>query len=216
MKQDIPPTDDFDWTRLNGSTPSGSTGPDFDHSSGNGYYLYTEANGPSGLEIAIITTPILTVSGPTDLEVVFWHHMYGWDQGTLTVSVVEGFDTTEVWTRQGQQYNDWLGASVIITVNSDFQLQFKQNQTYGNRGDCAIDDILIQTVQPTTAADGFDCSFEGTQCGFSQSTEDDFEWNWGQGSTAAGSSTGPAADHSYQNETGSYLFVESSFDVGWA
>ena len=34
-------TDDFDWTLNSGGTPSGSTGPAGDHTTGTGSYLYT-------------------------------------------------------------------------------------------------------------------------------------------------------------------------------
>ena len=35
--------DDKDWTIINKATPSGSTGPTADHSTGKGYYAYLEA-----------------------------------------------------------------------------------------------------------------------------------------------------------------------------
>jgi len=37
--------DDKDWKIINKATPTGSTGPKADHSTGRGYYAYLEASG---------------------------------------------------------------------------------------------------------------------------------------------------------------------------
>jgi len=39
-------TDDFDWIWTNQSSPSAGTGPDRDHTSGHGYYVYIETSQP--------------------------------------------------------------------------------------------------------------------------------------------------------------------------
>ena len=38
--------DQFDWSRQQKPTKTGSTGPGADHTSGKGYYLYIEASSP--------------------------------------------------------------------------------------------------------------------------------------------------------------------------
>ncbi|KAJ7393789.1 hypothetical protein OS493_003449 [Desmophyllum pertusum] len=39
-------TDKFDWTRNKGNTSSFQTGPSSDHTTGQGYYMYTETSSP--------------------------------------------------------------------------------------------------------------------------------------------------------------------------
>lgn len=38
--------DQFDWTKQNKPTGTGSTGPDGDHTSGSGYYMFIETSSP--------------------------------------------------------------------------------------------------------------------------------------------------------------------------
>lgn len=57
-----------------------------------------------------------------------------------------------------------------------------------------------------------ECSFEETSpplCGWTNLRNDDFDWSIGQGATAS-VKTGPAADHTYNNNKGKYLYIETS------
>ena len=57
-----------------------------------------------------------------------------------------------------------------------------------------------------------ECSFEETNpplCGWTNLKNDDFDWSIGQGTTAS-FKTGPSADHTYNNNKGKYLYIETS------
>ncbi|XP_053323010.1 MAM and LDL-receptor class A domain-containing protein 1 isoform X2 [Spea bombifrons] len=54
------------------------------------------------------------------------------------------------------------------------------------------------------------CNFEFDLCDWKQDENDDFNWNLGSGSTPT-YGTGPATDHTLQNPSGYYIFIESSF-----
>ena len=63
---------DFEWTLWSETTPSDFTGPNGDHTSGTGYYLYTEATGHVGGEKAFISSPIVPGGGDGCSELSFW------------------------------------------------------------------------------------------------------------------------------------------------
>nr|XP_054757474.1 MAM and LDL-receptor class A domain-containing protein 1-like [Lytechinus pictus] len=54
------------------------------------------------------------------------------------------------------------------------------------------------------------CDFESDFCDFVQSTDDDFDWRRGQGSTST-SGTGPSYDHTRGDALGSYIYTEGFF-----
>ncbi|XP_072045132.1 MAM and LDL-receptor class A domain-containing protein 1-like [Amphiura filiformis] len=64
---------------------------------------------------------------------------------------------------------------------------------------------LAQTLNPI-----FDCNFEKV-CSFAQDQAplDDFDWIYGNGPTEA-PFTGPDADNTFQNATGTYLYIRSN------
>ncbi|NXY43669.1 MALR1 protein, partial [Ceuthmochares aereus] len=54
------------------------------------------------------------------------------------------------------------------------------------------------------------CNFEFDLCGWKQDENDDFDWNLRTSSTTK-PSTGPATDHSLQEQSGHYIFIKSTF-----
>lgn len=54
------------------------------------------------------------------------------------------------------------------------------------------------------------CNFEFNLCSWKQDRDDEFDWSLRAGSTPT-LGTGPVTDHSLQNPSGSYIFIESSF-----
>ncbi|XP_077347057.1 MAM and LDL-receptor class A domain-containing protein 1 isoform X1 [Lithobates pipiens] len=54
------------------------------------------------------------------------------------------------------------------------------------------------------------CDFEFDLCSWKQDQDDEFDWSLRAGSTPT-LGTGPVTDHSLQNPSGSYIFIESSF-----
>ena len=75
----------------------------------------------------------------------FWYHMYGSSIGSLTVykKTTSGVGT-QIWTLSGNQGDEWLVAqkSVYSPVRS-FRLSFEGTVGSGNKGDIAIDDVVM-------------------------------------------------------------------------
>ena len=143
--------DDIDWRTDNNGTPSGSTGPDLDHTLGNslGNYLFTEASGGCSNRVASLLSPCidLSIGGSTHLS--FWYHMRGSDMGSLHVDVFNGVQyDLDVWTISGDQGNSWRQALFDLT---DYQGQLINIRFRGITGldyqsDIALDDIGMESV----------------------------------------------------------------------
>ncbi|XP_078575823.1 uncharacterized protein LOC144861697 [Branchiostoma floridae x Branchiostoma japonicum] len=144
-------TDDFDWRRNSGRTPTGGTGPTGDHTTGSGHYMYIEASSPRQQgDIARLISPTYLLHRGSQC-LLFWTHMYGEFPdcpptrcvGTLRVSVRAGNTTTEIWSRSGNQGNQWFSVAVSIPVTGSYQVIFESVRGGNNHGDVAIDDVSI-------------------------------------------------------------------------
>ncbi|XP_035699728.1 MAM and LDL-receptor class A domain-containing protein 1-like [Branchiostoma floridae] len=151
-------TDDFDWTRDSGGTPSGFTGPTGDHTTGtsSGQYMYIEASGRQQGDVARLTSPTyLLYRGSQCL--LFWTHMNGYGTGTLRVSVKAGGATSEIWSRSRNQGNQWFSVAVSIPVTGSYQVIFEAVIGSYFEGDIAIDDVSILREACPVAISGVQC-----------------------------------------------------------
>ncbi|KAH3785219.1 hypothetical protein DPMN_163304 [Dreissena polymorpha] len=142
-------TDQFDWTRIQGRTPSANTGPEADHTCGdsNGYFMYIEASGRSKGHSARMWSPRYRGLQPQCIE--FYYHMYGRQTGTLTVysRLLTSEENVALWRVFGNQGNLWIKASVATTeetARSGYQLIFEAVTDLGYEGDISIDDFSIR------------------------------------------------------------------------
>lgn len=152
--------DDFDWTIISGPTPSPHTGPEGDHTTGTGYYFYTEATYNNPYFEADLMTPYFDLTELTDVGVSFWYHM--WDDnysnmGTLHLDV----GINDVWTEDvmtpisGNQGDQWLEQVIDL---SDWEGQVIRLRFRGITGtdwasDICIDDFSIDGINPCPPGD---------------------------------------------------------------
>jgi len=141
--------DSYDFFRINGTTPSANTGPNGDHTSGNGRYIYSEASYPAEPGNTFrIRTPMITGSGATC--VTFWYSMYAANStlmGTLNVYTLASTDTQRQlrWTKSGGQQSTptWAQAQVNVNINGAFQVLFEVVRGSDYQGDVSIDDFAV-------------------------------------------------------------------------
>ncbi|MEX0323003.1 MAG: M12 family metallo-peptidase [Puniceicoccaceae bacterium] len=151
--------DDFDWVVNSGSTPTSSTGPSGDHTSGSGNYLLVEATGNRN-SYAWLDSPLFSVDGKSGAEFSFWYHMYGSGMGTLAVDLyVDGsLAAQDIWSRSGQQSNnsnDWNEATIILDAwlpASTVQLRFRADVNTSGQSDMCLDDVSFVTSGDLPAA----------------------------------------------------------------
>ncbi len=133
-----------DWSVGTGNTPTFGTGPSGDHTSGNGQYLFVESNGCNNNQLSF-QTPCFDLSPLTAPSVIFWYHMFGPDQGTLTLEVDNGTGFTPIWTKSGDQGNAWLPANISLAAYANQVVKFRMVGLSGSnfQADFAVDDFAV-------------------------------------------------------------------------
>lgn len=139
--------DDFDWSANSGSTPSSSTGPSGDHTSGSGMYLYTESSSPNYPDkTAYLMSPGFDISSLTSPLLKFWYHMYGAGMGELHLDVyANGSWHNDVMTPiSGDQGDQWIQKSVDLSAfTGTIYLRFRGITGADYTSDMAIDDVWL-------------------------------------------------------------------------
>lgn len=139
----------YKWSVYNGTTASGSTGPDADHTGG-GNFLFTEASNSSPSQ-AILVSPYIDVSGLTTPYVNFWYHRYGSvsDMGDMTVEINDGSGWVTVLTQTGTDQASGsdpfkeLGTN-ISSFGDTIRVRFVATAKATFEGDMAIDDFEVK------------------------------------------------------------------------
>ncbi|EOD32673.1 hypothetical protein EMIHUDRAFT_253292, partial [Emiliania huxleyi CCMP1516] len=150
--------DGYTWTRTSGGTPSPGTGPSGDHTTGSGYYIFTEATGTYN-KLHRLESPRFSLQ--QDATLSFFYHMYdaySSDMGTLSVETYNnetGWST--LWSRNGNQGNSWLDAAVILPASTT-QVRFNGETGPGWSSDMALDDAKLRSLIAEAAVSQADVS----------------------------------------------------------
>ncbi|MFC1731599.1 right-handed parallel beta-helix repeat-containing protein, partial [candidate division KSB1 bacterium] len=140
-----------DWAPHSGTTGS-FTGPNADHTSGSGIYLYIESTGCNG-RVAELTSPCLDITGLSNPVLDFWYHMYGTGIGELHVDIYYGGQwindimTPLIGQQQTASTSPWLKATVNLSAyKSVTKVRFRGITLASGvyfYGDIAIDDMQV-------------------------------------------------------------------------
>uniref|UniRef100_W5MXZ4 MAM and LDL receptor class A domain containing 1 n=1 Tax=Lepisosteus oculatus TaxID=7918 RepID=W5MXZ4_LEPOC len=143
-------TDDkFDWTRIQGPTPTLNTGPWKDHTLGNvnGHYLFIEASAPQKFkDTAVLLSHNFhptTLNEDNQCIFRFNYHMFGEHVYRLAVFKRTSTNTRGelLWEKYGEQGNMWLREILFITSSLPFQILVEGTVGDDFNGDIAIDDL---------------------------------------------------------------------------
>ncbi|XP_063023602.1 IgGFc-binding protein-like [Melospiza melodia melodia] len=147
-------TDDFDWIRHKGPTPTPNTGPSHDHTTGEGYYIYLQGSKQKPADIARLVSPVCSSEGLHCFR--FWYHMYGAAETmALRVYVVHNETSTLEWKDAGNKEDRWNLGEVTVHSRGNMQIVLEGMIGEDLRSDVALDDLSIvkgqcTDVTPTT------------------------------------------------------------------
>jgi len=150
----------YRWGGRDGGTATFGTGPNGDHTSGYGNYVYTEASFSTGTPVATLTSPSIDLSALTTPEMHFWYHLFAQNgsQGTLTWSIQDVSVGTwvDLDSISGNQGNQWVEVIEDLSAyaNKTVKIKFTSKKSSGatsQQGDIALDDLSI--VEAPTCPD---------------------------------------------------------------
>ena len=133
-----------EWIIHSGSTPSNTTGPEGDHTSGDGYYIYVEASSDF-LEWANLYSPCYHTGNLVLPKLEFVFHLYGSTMGDLYLDIMsDGVWINDVMEFHGDYGPEWnLGELDLSPYGDVIKLRFRAQVGDGYSSDIAIDDVHI-------------------------------------------------------------------------
>ncbi|NVJ51384.1 MAG: right-handed parallel beta-helix repeat-containing protein [Gammaproteobacteria bacterium] len=142
--------DNRDWSRDADGTPSSGTGP-LTGAQGSRYYVYLETSGGAAYysgDRAILMGPVLPSS---NVLLSFDYHMFGGNMGTLAVDILSnGAWVNDIWQITGQQQSvqseGYRRAEIDLSMFNASQVRLRATAAGGFRGDMALDNIQIETL----------------------------------------------------------------------
>lgn len=178
--------DSIDWRTLSGATGTASTGPDFDHTSGSGKYIYLETSSTNGsgcqYKEADVHSTCIDLTGTQQPALDWWYHAYGSTIGSLRVDILgdSGWTKAVVPAVSGDQGNSWKNnvASLSNWQNQVVMVRFVGTTGGGYTGDLAIDDIKVTTRPKTTFQPSVSAICTGTTLTIQNTTTFANSYNW--------------------------------------
>ncbi|KAJ4920097.1 hypothetical protein JOQ06_027963 [Pogonophryne albipinna] len=156
-KQEQSGGDVFDWTLIQGPTPTLITGPWKDHTLGTsaGHYLYIESSGPqefkdSAVLLSRTFRPTVQWGGRKHCVFRFHYHMFGSHVFCLGVFMRTASSGRGhmLWVRYGDQGNLWHRKTLYLTSARPFQIVIEGTVGDDFNGDIAIDDLSFLDCEP--------------------------------------------------------------------
>ncbi|MAC95443.1 MAG: hypothetical protein CMC96_08070 [Flavobacteriales bacterium] len=139
-------TSSFGWRANSSNTPSTPTGPNFDHTSGYGKYIYLETSqaGSNG----IFESPCINFNQPNGAILNFWYHRYGANMQPLNIDYYDGQNWVNIETitqkPQTSSNSPWTYHEVILPISGmNTKIRFRGSSIGCCVGDVAIDDVRI-------------------------------------------------------------------------
>ena len=106
-----------------------------------GRYIYLAASGIDRGTTSRLISATVYPSGPSCLT--FWYHMYGSGMETLKIVIPWSDGDEQLWSRSGDQGDQWIQSLVDITISENYNIVFEGIRGRNSRSDIALDDIFF-------------------------------------------------------------------------
>lgn len=143
------PASGFRW-EIGATTSSTSTGPNYDHTTGTGKFIFTEASTGANGDSAFVFSPCVDLTAISNPALKFYYHMYGSTMGELHVDIWYGNEWVEdiMPAISGQQQtaetSPWTEVVIDLTpYKSVSQIRFRSYRGSNYYSDLSLDDISI-------------------------------------------------------------------------
>ncbi|TNN57956.1 MAM and LDL-receptor class A domain-containing protein 1 [Liparis tanakae] len=159
-KQEQGGGDVFDWTRIQGPTPTMDTGPWKDHTLGTslGHYLYIETSAPQEFkDTAVLLSRVFQPThergnNASRSHCVFRFHYHMFGSHVFCLAVYLRTTTSSrghmLWVRYGAQGNLWHRKTLYLSSARPFQILIEGTVGDDFNGDIAIDDLSFLECEP--------------------------------------------------------------------
>ncbi|XP_056290660.1 MAM and LDL-receptor class A domain-containing protein 1 [Pseudoliparis swirei] len=159
-KQEQGGGDVFDWTRIQGPTPTMDTGPWKDHTLGtsSGHYLYIESSAPQKFkDTAVLLSRVFQPThkrgkNASRSHCVFRFHYHMFGSHVFCLAVYLRTTTSSrghmLWVRYGAQGNLWHRKTLYLSSARPFQILIEGTVGDDFNGDIAIDDLSFLECDP--------------------------------------------------------------------
>ena len=149
--------DDGDWAIWSGPTYSNLTGPQGDHTTGNGNYWYVESSIPGfPNKVFMSQTDTFDISSTPGQILSFWYHMYGATMGDLNVWLNDNNGPRIIDSIQGDQGDEWHLKYIDLdnlNIVGNFYILFEGITGSSWTSDICIDDLSITDPYPIGCMD---------------------------------------------------------------
>ncbi|XP_041817770.1 MAM and LDL-receptor class A domain-containing protein 1 [Chelmon rostratus] len=160
-KQEHSGGDVFDWTRIQGPTPTVNTGPWKDHTLGTsyGHYLFIESSAPQEFkDTAVLLSRVFQPTHqrgknpPRSRHCVFRFHYHMFGSHVFCLAVYLRTAATGrgymLWVRYGDQGNLWHRKTLYLNSARPFQILIEGTVGDDFNGDISIDDLSFLDCEP--------------------------------------------------------------------
>ena len=158
--------DDGDWLLISGSTPSFNTGPQGDHTTGNGGYWYVEASSPNFPNKYFVSqTDTFDISQTPGQILSFWYHMYGDYMGELNTWIADDNGWMKIDSIEGNQDDEWHLKYIDLDnlgIVGNFIIAFEGITGPSWSSDIAIDDIYVGDSYPVGCMDSLALNYDAS------------------------------------------------------
>ena len=124
--------DQGDWVRESDGDWQQGGGPGFDHTTGEGFYVYYSSHNQQKGDTALLSSPPIKATASEEYSCLkFWYHIYGEEFDFVSLNYLTENNKNKLWTIGGTQGNLWKEAHVDVKSGQEvFMVSMERSSTF--------------------------------------------------------------------------------------